>query len=211
MATRRQPLNLRGLMPGLFAATLLCAVALAAFLALWFSAPGAAGNRSFSDSYLWHVVRFSFWQASRVSADLGGTSHLSRPARFTGRRFPGRRSLLRLCAMTLILPVLVLIAACIFGFVVLIFEIIYEAKVIKMLNSAKNAMLTGMVPNKASVFVAVICFISAAVSFFSVFGDAVLYGWIRVPLGLTSVALNVLYGLLVLQFNKMLKNAGMAR
>mgnify|MGYP000021148290 CR=1 FL=1 len=45
----------------------------------------------------------------------------------------------------------------------------------------------------------------------SVFGDAVLYGWIRVPLGLTSVALNVLYGLLVLQFNKMLKNAGMAR
>ena len=104
-----------------------------------------------------------------------------------------------------------LIAACIFGFVVLIFEIIYEAKVIKMLNSAKNAMLTGMVPNKASMFVAVICFISAAVSFFSVFGDAVLYGWIRVPLGLTSVALNVLYGLLVLQFNKMLKNAGMAR
>ena len=104
-----------------------------------------------------------------------------------------------------------LIAACIIGFVVLIFEIIYEAKVIKMLNSAKNAMRTGMVPNKASMFVAVICFISAAVSFFSVFGDAVLYGWIRVPLGLTSVALNVLYGLLVLQFNKMLKNAGMAR
>lgn len=106
---------------------------------------------------------------------------------------------------------IILIAACIIGFVVLIFEIIYEAKVIKMLNSAKNAMLTGMVPNKASMFVAVICFISAAVSFFSVFGDAVLYGWIRVPLGLTSVALNVLYGLLVLQFNKMLKNAGMAR
>ena len=93
----------------------------------------------------------------------------------------------------------------------LIFEIIYEAKVIKMLNSAKNAMLTGMVPNKASMFVAVICFISAAVSFFSIFGDAVLYGWIRVPLGLTSVALNVLHGLLVLRFNKMLKNAGMAR
>lgn len=106
---------------------------------------------------------------------------------------------------------IILIAACIIGVVVLIFEIIYEAKVIKMLNSAKNAMLTGMVPNKASMFVAVICFISAAVSFFSVFGDAVLYGWIRVPLGLTSVALNVLYGLLVLQFNKMLKNAGMAR
>ncbi|PSC97595.1 thiamine transporter, partial [Klebsiella pneumoniae] len=52
MATRRQPLNLRGLMPGLFAATLLCAVALAAFLALWFSAPGAGWQSVFSDSYL---------------------------------------------------------------------------------------------------------------------------------------------------------------
>ena len=65
--------------------------------------------------------------------------------------------------------------------------------------------------SRMASLVAVICFISAAVSFFSVFGDAVLYGWIRVPLGLTSVALNVLYGLLILQFNKMLKNAGMAR
>ncbi len=106
---------------------------------------------------------------------------------------------------------IILIAACIVGVIVLIFEIIYEAKVIKMLNSAKNAMLTGLVPNKASMFVAVICFISAAVSFFSIFGDAVLYGWVRIPLGLMNVALNVLYGLLVLQFNKMLKNAGMAR
>ena len=88
---------------------------------------------------------------------------------------------------------IILIAACIIGFVVLILRSFTKQKVIKMLNSAKNAMLTGMVPNKASVFVAVICFISAAVSFFSVFGDAVLYGWIRVPLGLTSVALNVLF------------------
>ena len=73
MATRRQPLNLRGLMPGLFAATLLCAVALAAFLALWFSAPGAGWQSVFSDSYLWHVVRFSFWQAS-LSARFTGVA-----------------------------------------------------------------------------------------------------------------------------------------
>ncbi len=84
MATRRQPLNLRGLMLGLFAATLLCAVALAAFLALWVYAPGAGWQSVFSDSYLWHVVRFSFWQASLSALDLGGTSHLSSPARFIG-------------------------------------------------------------------------------------------------------------------------------
>ncbi|MPT23664.1 MAG: MFS transporter, partial [Starkeya sp.] len=34
-------------------ASLLCAVALAAFLALWFSAPGAGWQSVFSDSYLW--------------------------------------------------------------------------------------------------------------------------------------------------------------
>ncbi len=82
MATRRQPLNLRGLMPGLFAATLLCAVALAAFLALWFSAPGAGWQSVFSDSYLWHGPLLLLAGVA-VSADLGGTSHLSRP-RFIG-------------------------------------------------------------------------------------------------------------------------------
>ncbi len=106
MATRRQPLNLSGLLPGLFAATLLCAVALAAFLALWFSAPGAGWQTVFSDSYLWHVVRFSFWQASLSALlSVGPAVFLARA--LYRRRFPGRTLLLRLCAMTLILPVLV--------------------------------------------------------------------------------------------------------
>ena len=39
MATRRQPLIPGWLVPGLTAATLMVAVALAAFLALWFNAP----------------------------------------------------------------------------------------------------------------------------------------------------------------------------
>ena len=106
MATRRQPLNLRGLLPGLFAATLLCAVALAAFLALWFSAPGAGWQSVFSDSYLWHVVRFSFWQAS-LSALFSVVPAIFLARALYRRRFPGRTLLLRLCAMTLILPVLV--------------------------------------------------------------------------------------------------------
>lgn len=63
MATRRQPLNIGWLAPGLTAAALLVAVALAAFLALWGSAPEASWRSIFSDSYLWHVIRFSFWQA----------------------------------------------------------------------------------------------------------------------------------------------------
>ena len=106
MATRRQPLNLSGLLPGLFAATLLCAVALAAFLALWFSAPGTGWQTIFSDSYLWHVVRFSFWQASLSALlSVGPAVFLARA--LYRRRFPGRTLLLRLCAMTLILPVLV--------------------------------------------------------------------------------------------------------
>lgn len=93
-------------MPGLFAATLLCAVALAAFLALWFSAPGAGWQSVFSDSYLWHVVRFSFWQASLSALiSVGPAIFLARA--LYRRRFPGRTLLLRLCAMTLILPVLV--------------------------------------------------------------------------------------------------------
>ncbi|PLL08379.1 thiamine/thiamine pyrophosphate ABC transporter permease ThiP, partial [Klebsiella michiganensis] len=63
MATRRQPLAFGWLLPGLTAAIVLVVVALAAFLALWFSAPETSWNALIRDSYLWHVVRFSFWQA----------------------------------------------------------------------------------------------------------------------------------------------------
>ncbi|STS80145.1 thiamin ABC transporter transmembrane protein [Klebsiella pneumoniae] len=95
MATRRQPLNLRGLMPGLFAATLLCAVALARFWRCGLAPPARAGNRSSSDSYLWHVVRFSFWQASLSALiSVGPAIFLARA--LYRRRFPGRTLLLRL-------------------------------------------------------------------------------------------------------------------
>ncbi len=63
MATRRQPLSFGWLIPGAAAACLLVIVALAAFLALWLEAPQAPRQTILSDSYLWHVVRFSFWQA----------------------------------------------------------------------------------------------------------------------------------------------------
>ncbi|MFZ2610765.1 MAG: thiamine/thiamine pyrophosphate ABC transporter permease ThiP, partial [Raoultella planticola] len=106
MATRRQPLNIGWLAPGLTAAALLVAVALAAFLALWGSAPEASWRSIFSDSYLWHVIRFSFWQAF-LSALFSVIPAIFLARALYRRRFPGRTLLLRLCAMTLILPVLV--------------------------------------------------------------------------------------------------------
>jgi thiamine ABC transporter, permease protein len=106
MASRRQPLIPGWLWPGVTAATLMVAVALAAFLALWFSAPDASWQTLLTDSYLWHVVRFSFWQAF-LSALLSVVPALFLARALYRRRFPGRLMLLRLCAMTLILPVLV--------------------------------------------------------------------------------------------------------
>ena len=106
MATRRQPLAFAWLLPGVTAAIILVVVALAAFLALWFSAPEAAWGVLIGDSYLWHVVRFSFWQAF-LSALFSVLPAIFLARSLYRRRFPGRTLLLRLCAMTLILPVLV--------------------------------------------------------------------------------------------------------
>ncbi|VYU29089.1 thiamine/thiamine pyrophosphate ABC transporter permease ThiP [Metakosakonia massiliensis] len=106
MATRRQPLIPGWLIPGLSAAALMVAVALAAFFALWRYAPESALSTLWQDSYLWHVVRFSFWQAF-LSALLSVGPAIFLARALYRRRFPGRLALLRLCAMTLILPVLV--------------------------------------------------------------------------------------------------------
>lgn len=106
MATRSQPLIAGWLYPGLLAATLVVAVALAAFLALWFNAPQSDIRTLAQDSYLWHVLRFSFWQAF-LSATLSVFPAIFLARALYRRRFPGRVALLRLCAMTLVLPVLV--------------------------------------------------------------------------------------------------------
>lgn len=94
------------LLPGLLAATVMVAVSLGAFLALWFNAPESDLLALWHDSYLWHVIRFSFWQAS-LSALLSVLPAIFLARALYRRRFPGRLALLRLCAMTLILPVLV--------------------------------------------------------------------------------------------------------
>ena len=110
MATRRQPLIPGWLIPGLIAAILMVVVSLGAFLALWFNAPESDLVALWHDSYLWHVVRFSFWQAF-LSALFSVVPAIFLARALYRRRFPGRQILLRLCAMTLILPVLVAVAS----------------------------------------------------------------------------------------------------
>ena len=104
MATRRQPLIPGWLLPGGLAATLLVAVALLAFGALWFSAPATDWRGMLQDRYLWHVLGFSFWQAL-LSALLSALPAVPLARALYRRRFPGRSSLLRPCAMTLVPPV----------------------------------------------------------------------------------------------------------
>ena len=106
MANRRQPLIPRWLWPGLLAAGVILLVAALAMGSLWRHAPGSDWRGLWQDSYLWHVVRFTFWQAL-LSALISVLPAVLLARALYRRRFPGRQLLLRLCAMTLVLPVLV--------------------------------------------------------------------------------------------------------
>lgn len=106
MAERRQPLIAPWLWPGLIAAMLILSIAFATFAALWFYAPPGNISQLFSDEYLWHVIRFTFWQAF-LSAFISLIPAIFIARALYRRRFVGRTLLLRLCAMTLVLPVLV--------------------------------------------------------------------------------------------------------
>ncbi|VDY35940.1 Sulfate transport system permease protein CysW [Morganella morganii] len=106
MAKRSQPLIAAYLIPGALASGLLLVVAVSAFGALWFNTPDTDWQQIWDDSYLWHVVRFTFWQAF-LSALFSVIPAVFLARALWRRRFPGRTVFLRLCAMTLVLPVLV--------------------------------------------------------------------------------------------------------
>ncbi|MEA1063567.1 thiamine/thiamine pyrophosphate ABC transporter permease ThiP [Erwinia sp. HR93] len=106
MATRRQPLIPGWLASGICAAGLIMLVAIAALGALCAAAPNLDIQALWHDSYLWHIVRFSFWQAL-LSTLLSVAPAVPVARALYRRRFPGRRLLIQLCAMTLVLPVLV--------------------------------------------------------------------------------------------------------
>lgn len=111
VARLHQPLVPSWFWPGACAATLIVGIALAAFTALWFYAPAIESpQRWFSelidDSYLWRIVCFTFWQAL-LSVLLSLIPAIPLALALYRRHFIGRSSFLRLCAMTLVLPVLV--------------------------------------------------------------------------------------------------------
>lgn len=106
MANRRQPLIPHWLWPGLLASGLILTIATLAVSSLWRHAPESDWRGLWQDSYLWHVVRFTFWQAL-LSALVSVLPAILLARALYRRRFPGRQLLLRLCAMTLVLPVLV--------------------------------------------------------------------------------------------------------
>lgn len=101
-----RPKSSLSLWPGIVAALLLITVALLAFGALWCFAPSISLSAIWHDHYLWHVIGFTFYQAF-LSALLSVIPAILLARALYRRRFPGRTLLLRLCAMTLVLPVLV--------------------------------------------------------------------------------------------------------
>lgn len=106
MARRRQSINIIQVLPGVLAALLLITLALLALIALWLHAQDTYLSSLWQQRYLWHVVRFSFWQAI-LSTLLSVIPAIPLARALYRRRFPARRLLLRLYAMTLMLPVLV--------------------------------------------------------------------------------------------------------
>ncbi|WP_353244495.1 thiamine/thiamine pyrophosphate ABC transporter permease ThiP [Providencia sp.] len=106
MANSRQSLINLSLLPGVLASGLLITIALLSFGALWFFAPEIAIDDIISDSYLWHVIGFTFWQAF-LSAIFSVLPAIFLARALYRRRFWGRTLFIRLCAMTLVLPVLV--------------------------------------------------------------------------------------------------------
>ncbi|MEX6312959.1 thiamine/thiamine pyrophosphate ABC transporter permease ThiP [Providencia manganoxydans] len=106
MAIRCQSIMNKSLIPGALASGLLITVALLAFGALYVFSPEISISDVISDSYLWHVIGFTFWQAF-LSAVFSVLPAILLARALFRRRFVGRTLLLRLCAMTLVLPVLV--------------------------------------------------------------------------------------------------------
>ncbi|UTV27433.1 thiamine/thiamine pyrophosphate ABC transporter permease ThiP [Photobacterium atrarenae] len=93
-------------LPGLISAGLIVALVVSALSALIGQAHSLSPWLIWQDPYLRHVTGFSFYQAF-LSTLLSIVPAIPVAYAFSRRRFPGRSLLLRLFAMTLVLPVLV--------------------------------------------------------------------------------------------------------
>lgn len=108
MAKCRQPPIGSSLWPGIVVSGLLITIAVVTFSTLWLHAPQISWQEFIDDSYLWHVIGFTFWQAL-LSTVLSVIPAIFLAKALFRRHFPGRILFLRLCSMTLVLPVLVAI------------------------------------------------------------------------------------------------------
>lgn len=113
MAISRRFLNYHWLIPGLIAAMLILGIAGFSLLALIIYSPqyqsvAVATQEILNDSYLWHTIRFTFYQAF-LSALLSVLPAIFIAGALFRRHFIGRALLLRLLSMTFVLPVLVVV------------------------------------------------------------------------------------------------------
>lgn len=96
---------------GIGVATVVAAFVLSALSALLWQAPNLNLGQIWGDAYYRHVTWFSFYQAL-LSTLLSVGLAVPVAHALSRRRFPGRGLLLKLFAMTLVLPVLVGVLAC---------------------------------------------------------------------------------------------------
>ena len=94
------------------------------------------------------------------------------------------------------------ISVLVIALIVLAVMIVYSIKVIGSLNAAKKAIDTGKAVKKASMFVAIVSFIIAAIGIFNLYGDFVLTGWFSLLTGICSVGTQIVFGICIIQFNK---------
>ncbi len=88
------------------ASGLLITITVVTFSTLWLHASKISWEEFIDDSYLWHIIGFTFWQAL-LSTLLSVIPGIFLAKALFRRHFKGRTLFLRLCSMTLVLPVLV--------------------------------------------------------------------------------------------------------
>ncbi|MEQ8357649.1 MAG: thiamine/thiamine pyrophosphate ABC transporter permease [Kiloniellaceae bacterium] len=95
-------------LPAGIALALVAAVVGGALSALGLAAPGLALADNLGDAYLWRVVWFTVFQAT-LSTLISAALAVPVARALARRRFPGRRLLLRLFSLSLVIPVIVAI------------------------------------------------------------------------------------------------------
>ncbi|MGP1939302.1 MAG: thiamine/thiamine pyrophosphate ABC transporter permease ThiP [Arsenophonus sp. ET-DL9-MAG3] len=96
------------LWPGILVSSLLMAIVIITFSTLYLYSPKISLKGFINNTYLWHVIGFTFWQAL-LSTLLSVIPAIFLAKALFRRHFSGRILFLRLCSMTLVLPVLVAI------------------------------------------------------------------------------------------------------